>query len=200
MKTNQYILIIALFCLGIVSCRTRTEELYSKGENLVEEKKYSEAIEIYNNILKRNSKLQDAYYYKADCYFLDSNYTKALHYYKLLLKKKGVEIEENMISERNVNILESQEVRNHEIPVAEIFYRLGITYYYMDSLSSSFKFLQRSIERKHQIAGSLIWQGLIWTRTESVHKSCDFFQRAKELGDAEGERFLKLFCESKAPK
>jgi tetratricopeptide (TPR) repeat protein len=186
--------------LLLVSCSPSTEELYSKAEKLQEQKEYKKAIEVYTKISKGNSKFQDAIYSKAYCYFLDSNYKKALHFYEYLLRVKGYTERDNMIIEQNVNIFESREVIGHEVPLAEVFYQIGVIKYYIDSLSSSYKYLQRSIDRNYEVPNCYLWQGLIWTRVDSLERACSLFQRAKYLEEPDADRLINLYCQDKKIK
>lgn len=197
MRISQIISITVFFIFLLVSCSPGTEELYLKAGKLQEQKKYKEAIEFYTKILKRNSKFQDAVLNKGYCYFMDSNYVKALDYYEYLLRLKGVEETETGVTERNATLLESQEVIDHEVSLGEVYRQVGITKYHLDSLKSAFIYLQRAIDHNNEIANCLMWQGIIWTRTDSVQKCCTFFQRAKELGEADADRLLNLYCQKK---
>ncbi len=195
MRINQIISVFFLFLL--VSCSPTTEELYIKAEKFQEQKKYKEAIEVYTKISKRNSKFQDAIFNKGYCYFLDSNYTKALDYYEYLLRKKGVDVKDNGVTIQNVNLLENQEVRDHEVSLGEIFYHIGISKYQIDSLYSSNRYLQLAINEKYEGANCYLWQGLIWIRTGKPDKGCDLFYKSKSLGESDADRLLKAYCQSK---
>ncbi len=190
---NQSLAFILISCTSffVVSCSPTTDELYNTAYNLENEKKFKEAIEVYDKILKRNRQFQDAYLGKGYCYQQDSNYTKALYFFEYTksLKMKGA-----FIFEENANSPFASEEAKHQVPIGRIHYQIAITKYYMDSLRSAYENFQTAIAHNYEIGNCYIWQGLIWMDHDSIQKGCDFFRKAMRVGETDASRFIKMYC------
>ena len=67
---------VSLFLLG--SCQPTNEELINKAFNLSKEKKYEEAVKVFSDVIKKNERLQLAYYNRRHCYMALKEYKRAL--------------------------------------------------------------------------------------------------------------------------
>jgi tetratricopeptide (TPR) repeat protein len=200
MKTKPIISITGTLIFFLASCSPSTEELYTKADKLIDKKKYTKAIEVYDKIIKRHFKFQDAYFEKGFCYLQDSNYTEALHFFEIVLVMKGLNKESNFIFEENADSPFASEEAKHQVSLGEIFYEVGITKYYMDSLVPSYINFQNAIDHNYDPGNCFAWQGVIWTRYDSLEKACNFFRRSKLLGEPDADRLLKLYCEKSVVK
>lgn len=174
------------------SCSPSTDSLYEKAYKLEGKGKYKEAIEVYAQIIKRNPKLEDAFLNRGICYLNDSNYTMAHDQFQRLLNKRT---RGNYIYRENNEFFYGSEVAKHEVSTEMLYYHLGIAKYYLDSLSSSYPCFQYAIDHNYDPANSMLWQGLIWTRVDSLGKACSLFGKARFLGDPEAKRFIEEYCD-----
>lgn len=180
-----------LFTLVATSCERSIDDLYWKANQLVEKKQYAKAISVYDRIIKKRAD-QEAFFMKAYCYQQDSNYAKALFFFKRLLFMKGVNEEDTSSIRVEMNL--NQAFAGHQVTHAEIYYQLGITQYGLDSMAHSYDYFQKAIDRDYEVASCLAWQGLIWTRFKKLEKACPLFEKAIKEGDTDASRLFTEFC------
>lgn len=190
---NRILIAILISFLSslFVSCSPSIDELYNIAYNLEGQKKYKEAIEVYNKILQKNHKLQDAYFGKGYCCLQDSNYISALYFFE---HTKSLKFIGDFIFEENKDSPFASEEAKHQVPIGQIYYQIGVTKYYMDSLKSSYENFGNSITYKYKIGDCYLWQGLIWISNDSVQRGCNFFQKALRMGEEDASRFIKKYC------
>ena len=183
--------------LLIVSCSPSTEDLYDKAYKLRDEGKNKEAIGVFNRIIKRNSKLQDAFFEKGYCHLQDSNYTEALRFFEFVLKMKGVNENNSIIIEMNPEGPFAREEDRHQVPLNNIYYQMAVTKYNMDSLLPSYRLFKYCAQNNFNTGNCYLWQGLIWIRYDSTERACDYFQKALLYGDPEAGQFINDYCRKK---
>jgi len=76
--------IALLFSLVIVA--QTNEELFSEGNNLYKNEKYTEAIEVYTSIEKQGLKSDDLFFNLGNCYYKLNKVAPAIYYYEKALK------------------------------------------------------------------------------------------------------------------
>ncbi len=76
--------IVLLFSL-VVNAQT-TDELFSKANNLYQNGKYSEAIELYTSIEKQGLKSDDLFFNLGNCYYKLNKVAPSIFYYEKALK------------------------------------------------------------------------------------------------------------------
>ncbi len=192
MKKNL-LLFPVLFCF-LLSCSPSTKDLYWKADQFMNKRQWSKAIAVYDRILKKNSKMQDAFYFKAYCYREDSNYTQALHFFDVVLRLKGVYSERSFIIEMNPDGPVVSETDRHQVQLDEVYFQIGVTKYYMDSLLPAYQLFQHCIKNDFRKVDCLVFQGLIWVRADSVKKACRSFEEARKMGDTFADTLLKKYC------
>src|SRR6266496_900637 len=125
MRTRLNISIAIALFFSLISCSPSTEELYIKAKKLQDKKEYSKAIGVYDLIIHREPRFQDATFMKAYCHLQDSNYAKALYYFEFILSMKGVNNGTGFIMEKNPDIPFASEEDKHQISVQEVYYQMG---------------------------------------------------------------------------
>jgi len=76
---------IALF-VSLLAISQTTDELFSKGNNLYQTGKYSEAIELYSSIEKQQLISDDLYFNLGNCYYKLNKVAPSIYYYEKALK------------------------------------------------------------------------------------------------------------------
>lgn len=76
--------IALLFSLAVFS--QTTNELFSKGNNLYQTGKYTEAIELYTTIEKQDLKSDDLFFNLGNCYYKLNKVAPSIYYYEKALK------------------------------------------------------------------------------------------------------------------
>ena len=76
--------IVLLFSLGLFS--QTSNELFSKANNLYQNGKYTEAIELYSSIEKQGLKSDDLFFNLGNCYYKLNKVAPSIYYYEKALK------------------------------------------------------------------------------------------------------------------
>jgi tetratricopeptide (TPR) repeat protein len=194
----QSILVSIVLAIFIFSCAPNIDQLISKAKKLEKKGQYKKAIEVYEKIIRQKPLFQDVRFRKAYCSLLDSNYSDALKEFKSILFLKGI-VDDNgktkqFIMELNPNMPFADEEAKHQVSFKEVYYQMGITYYYMAVLDSAYIYFQDVVNRNYRKAESLEWQGLIWVSADSFDKGCGFFRQAEQLGESNATTLIKQYC------
>jgi len=155
---------------------------------------YKEAIEIYDKIIKKHPKFQDAIFQKGYCFLKDSSYHKALECFELVLVKKGVGKNGGLVLEMNPDSPFASEEDKHQVKLNEVYYQMAIANYNIDSLKVAYGLFKHCGNNNYNTGNCYIWQGLIWTRYDSLNKACDLFKKAKWLNEPDVDRFINEYC------
>ncbi len=192
---NTISILVALFFLS--SCKQTNDQLFDKAYNLTKEKKYYKAIEIYNELILRNKKLQLAYYNRGFCYMGTKQYSKALADFDMVM---DLQTNGNYIITFNKDMpYASDEVRT-QVPYYDALYQRSQAKFYMDSLKSSFLDFQTLIDNNYEEKSNcILWQGTILVAYSKNEKACEYFERAKSLAADEGDikeadKFIRQYC------
>ena len=156
MNLKPILTFISLLLL-LASCKESNEQLLDKAYNLSKQKKYDKAIEINTEVIKRNSKLQAAYYNRGFDYMAIKNYPKALADFNkvIALQSHG----DFTITYNQNSPLAGEEART-QIPYNDALYQRAQVKFYMDSLKSSFLDFQTLIDNNYEEKSNcIIWQG-----------------------------------------
>lgn len=186
---------ILSFSLLLISCSATTEELFDKGSNLLDKKKYADAIEIYSQIINRNPKLQQSYYERGICYAALKKYETALaDFNKVINMQPGGPI--RLTYNKNSPFLGEEE--KFSIPYNDALYQRAITKYDMDSLKSSYHDFSILVAENYEKNNCLLWQGSIWLKAGKKDSGCKYFQQARlfasEKDVREADRMIMENC------
>ncbi|WP_456376737.1 tetratricopeptide repeat protein [Lutibacter sp.] len=72
--------------VSLVGFSQTPEDIFSKGNNLYQHGKYSEAIELYSSIEKEGLKSDDLFFNLGNCYYKLNKVAPAIYYYEKALK------------------------------------------------------------------------------------------------------------------
>jgi tetratricopeptide (TPR) repeat protein len=176
--------LISFFLL--VSCRQTTEQLLNKGYNLSKEKKYDEAIKVYTEVIKRNRKLQLAYYNRGLAYNATKQYNKALADFNEVM---SLQTSGGYIVTFNKDMPYASDEVRAQVPYQDALYQRAQVKYYMDSLRSSFRDFQALIENNYEEKSNcLLWQGTIYLRNKKSDRACDYFNQAKQIAVSDDDK------------
>ncbi len=160
------------------SCKEKqatVQGLVDKGVDLVNQKKFEEGIALYTKAIKKNSKVQLAYYNRGIAYSEIKEYTKALADIDKVLQLKNKPV--LMINRDFSRSAEGQ----GQIDFGDIFYQRAVVKLYMDSLQSSFNDFQNAIANGYSDSSNcLVLQGVLLGRAGKHEKACEYFEKAKK--------------------
>ncbi|MFN8291882.1 MAG: tetratricopeptide repeat protein [Chitinophagaceae bacterium] len=168
-----------------------------KAYNLSKEKKYDKAIEVYNKVIKNNSKLQLAYYNRGFAYLGTKTYEKALWDFN---KVMALQTHGSFIMTYNQDSPFADEEAKAQVPYNDALYQRAQVKYFMDSLKSSFIDFQTLVDNNYEEKSNcILWQGTIYVRIDKKDKGCEYFNKAKQIALTENDRneaetMMKTYC------
>jgi len=185
------------FLFLLASCKESNEQLLDKAYKLSKQKKYDKAIEINTEVIKRNSKLQLAYYNRGFDYMTIKNYPKALADFN---KVMALQSHGNLIITYNKDSPLTDEEARAQVPYNDALYQRAQVKFYMDSLKSSYLDFQTLINNNYEEKSNcIIWQGTLWVKDGKTDKACDYFAKAKQFALTEDDKheadeMIKTYC------
>ena len=181
-----------MFLFLFTSCKESNEQLLDKAFILVKNKNYTEAIKVYDNIIKSNNKIQLAYYNRGYCYLVLKNYPKALNDFN---KTMALQTINGAVVTYNGNSPFSKEEDRTQASFLDALYQRAQVKFYMDSVSSSFKDFQALVDNNYKDKGNcILWQGTLLIKIGKKDQACKYFNKAKQLGDEEADLMINTYC------
>ena len=184
--------------LGLcASCKETNEQRLDKRNKLSKEKNYDKAIEVYNTVIKNNSKLQLAYYNRGITYLGLKKYNKALWDFN---KVMALQTHGDFIIIDNQDSPFANEEARTQVPYNDALYQRAQVKYFMDSLKSSFMDFQILVDNNYEEKSNcVLWQGALFIRGGKTAKACEYFEKAKQLAVTANDRdeasnMLKTHC------
>lgn len=180
------------------------KDLLQKGNELFEQKKYDEAITLYNEILQ---KYPDAYIiYKniGNCYFNQEKYEEAEAAYLKILEKDPQNVDAIILigntyanrgqNDKAMDWYNKIEFEKIEDPV--VLYNLGTNYYNSSKFEEALKFYQRAVELQKDFLDALYQLGLTYLTLNKTSEAIQAFENYLKL-DADSDRAgqVKSFLE-----
>lgn len=171
------------------------KDLLMKGNELFEQKRYEEAISIYQEILQ---KYPDAYIiYKniGNCYFQQEKYAEAEKEYQKILEKDPQNIDAMiLIGNTYANRGETDKAMEYygkiafekiEDPV--VLYNLGTNYYNSSRFEEALKYYQRAVELQPDFLDAIYQLGLTYLTLGKTTEAIQTFENFLKV-DADSER------------
>ena len=192
------IFIFLIFSFALASCKQTNEQLLDKGYKLSKQKKYDKAIKVYTEVIKRNDKLQLAYFNRGFAYRATKQFSNALADFN---KVMSLQTFGNIIMTYNQDSPIADEEARAQVPYDDALYQRAQIKYFLDSLASSFADFQTLVERGYQEKCScILWQGTIYVRSGKPDKGCEYFAKAKQFAltdddKKEADEMIKTYCE-----
>jgi len=220
---TRFFLFISI-SITFLSCNIKTaKDYFAEAENLEEQQKYREAIPILDKAILKDNKFLGAYINRgADksaigdfrgaitdyenvisldpkntlAYFNIGNNLKrigdnktAVDYYNKAFNTKGgdgfyLDLQPNSVID----------LSSFDVPGHEIYYERGIALYQIDSLQKAFSDFQNCITKNYMVAESNYWIGNIFLLKGKQGMACEYFYKAKSLGDKDAENSIRKYC------
>ncbi len=210
--------------ITFLSCDFKSaKDYFAEAEKLEEQQKYKEAIPILDKAILKDNKFLGAYinrgadksaigdfkgaiadYEKVTsldakntlAYFnignnlkrIGDNKTAVDFYNKAFNTKGGDGIYLDMQPNSFVDL------SKFDVPGREIYFERGIALYQIDSLQKAFYDFQNCIEKNYMVAESSYWIGNIFLIKGKKDKACEYFNKAKLLGDKDAENSILKYC------
>ena len=194
LKITSGVIITLLF---LASCKQTNNQLFDKAYSLTKEKQYDKAIEIYNELIERNGKLQLPYYNRGFCYMNMKKYHSALADFN---KVMDLQTHGDVILTFNKDVPYANEEIRAQVPYYDALYQRAQVKYHLDSIKSSFSDFQILVDNNYENKSNcIVWQGTIWIKSSRNDKACEYFQRAKSVATTDEDRqdtdeYIKEYC------
>ncbi len=190
---NIIFFITLIFC----SCKKSNDQLFDEASTLLKESQFDKAINIYNELIKRNRKLQLAYYNRGYCYFSKNEYKKALLDYNRLIDLQTIG---DFVYTENSNSPFASEESKYQVSYYDALYQRAQVYFYLDMVKESFQDFNNLIANNYQEKSNCyLWQGSMWLNSGDTLKACDCFTKSKQFAnrpdlEKEAEKFIATNC------
>jgi len=188
---------ISLSSIFFISCKLTNEELINEGVRLADHKKYKEAIKVYTKAIKRNHKLQLAYYDRGFCFKELKDYSNALRDFNRVI---DLQTYGDFIFIENPNTPFASEEAKMQVSYDDALYQRAQVKFFMDSLRSAFHDFQILIDKSYELRSNcILWQGAILINENKKDNACEYFGKAKQLASSENEKreadeMIKTHC------
>lgn len=199
MTKPTFVLICSLL---LTSCKETNDQLLDKGYNLNTQKQYEKAIEVFSEVIKRNKRLQLAYYNRGFAYLELKQYDKALADFNkvMSLQTKG-----NYIITYNDQLPYASEETKAQVPYNDALYKRAQVKYFMDSLKSSFTDFQRLVDDDYEEKSNcMTWQGVIYVVSGYKETGCEYFFKARQYATNDedsnnAQELINTYCIQSTP-
>lgn len=167
MRLKLILFSLPLFFL-VVSCKQTNEQLLHRANILAKEGKHEKAIEVYTEVIKRDDKLQQAWYDRGVAYLAIKKYNLARGDLNAVLMLK-------------MDTSYANEERVTQVPFGDVFFQRAQVEFYVDNLESSFSDFQALIDGNFKKGSCLLWQGAIYVKRGQTDSACMVFKKAKQF-------------------
>lgn len=145
-----------------------SEEIYRIAIEYVDQKRYEEALKIFNLSILKDKDFVNAYYYAGWTCIQLERYDNAISYLK-----KTLELNEQS---------------------SEAYFYLGLAYFYLDKLDESVKSFNELLSRKGPFKQkeTLLCLGVIYDRLEKYEKAIEYYERYIDIDSDNADVFYRL--------
>ncbi len=170
-------------------------ELLSKGNKLFGEKKYEEALKIYNELLQKQPEFKILNKNIGNCYFAMEKYDKAIEAYKKAIRDKGDNTDIYVaIGNAYINMgkndkallwYEKADVR--KIKDYNVLYNIGVIFYNNYNYKKAAEFFKMAVEHNPDFKDGWYQLGMTYIGLNKIDEATDAFNHFLKL-EPEGER------------
>ena len=179
------------------SCKQSDDDLFDKAYSLTKEKKFDDAIKVYDELIHRNNKLQLAFYNRGFCYLNTQKYFNALADFN---KVMDMQTFGDYTLSYNKDMPYATEEMKASVPYNDALYQRAQVKFLMDSLRSSFIDFQTLVNNNYsEKSNCILWQGTIYVKSGKTDKACDYFNNAKQVAITnddknDADKMIKTYC------
>jgi len=167
----------------------KVSELLVKGNELYSQRKYQEAIEEYQNILKENPELYIINKNIGNCYYELGDYDSAIKYYERVLEKEP-DSEENLISLGNIYLEKGElekglsyfkQIDEEAITNPITFYNIGTSFFNKGEIDKSIEYYNKAITLDPNFSDTYYQLGLCYLNINEKEKAKENLNKFLEL-------------------
>jgi tetratricopeptide (TPR) repeat protein len=179
-KTNPLVEIVLKKMEGVEISKDFIEKI-NKGNKLFEEKKYDEAIKLFEELIKEKPELKMINQNIGNCYFAMEKYEKAVEYYKKALKDKGdntdmfIAIGNSYINmKNNEKALEwYKKADTSKIKDFNVLYNIGVIFYNNFNYKKALEFFKMAVDHNGDFADGWYQLGMTLVAVNKQKEAID---------------------------
>lgn len=150
------------------------------------------AEESYRAVLQSDSAVTYALYKMGLINQYKEKQDSAVFFLKAALKAK--QIDQVIIDYPNSNNLWSTDKNKYDVDKELIFYRLGVSHYYLKNFAVSLEYFNQCMDLKSMLNQIHLYRGAVFFELGDKKKACDDFLFAKRLGNLNAEYYINKHC------
>ncbi len=193
-KKNPIIEVTLKKLEGVEISKEYLEKL-NKGNKLFQEKKYNEALKVYQELLEEQPKFKILNRNIGNCYFAMEDYEKAIEYYKKAIKEKGDNTEVYVaIGNAYINMGKNNEALKwyekadvKKIKDFNVLYNIGVIFYNNFNYEKAAEFFKMAVEHNPEFADGWYQLGMTYVGLNKIDEAKKAFSEFLKL-EPEGER------------
>lgn len=213
----KYKYIIIAIILLFSSC-SKTNRLFVEAASLDNQKRYNEAIIIWNKLIQNDPTYLPAYINRGADKFALEQYSEAIKDYSYVIEEDSTYITawvnrgnaklelknyKDAISDFNAAERIKQKVYGHaqivfnnkvdpkDVPLEEICLQRGIAYWYIDSINRAYSDLNYCIDQKFEIVCSHFWRAYVYWKAGKEKDAYHDFATVVLLGKADDDYVIQ---------
>jgi tetratricopeptide (TPR) repeat protein len=166
------------------------EELLTKGDEYYDAGNYPEAVSYFTKAIEKNSKDVRGWWYRADAYRLNKEYSAASHDYtkalemepdnvKFLLRRGNCYYNQNQYQQA---FADYDKALKFEPENATLWLYRGDCYYYQGQYKEAMSDYNKGLEFDPSDATLWLYRGDCYSKLNDAAKACEDYKKAHELG------------------
>ncbi len=156
-------------------------EKINKGNKLFSKKKYKEAIEIFEELLKEKPELKIINKNIGNCYFAMEKYDKAIEYYKKAIKEKGdnteifVAIGNSYINQKQNDKALEWYLKTDPAKIKDfnVLYNIGVIFYNNFNYDKAMEFFKMAVDHNNEFADGWYQLGMTYVALNKQKEAID---------------------------
>jgi tetratricopeptide (TPR) repeat protein len=190
----KILLLFSLIALLLSSCKKTTDQLFDEAHRLAKKENYDEAIKVYNILLKRNPRLQLAYYNRGFCFYNKKQYHKALFDFNQvisLVSPGGADLILTLNSEGPFALEEA----HYQVPYNDALFQRARVYFFLKKNTESQQDFTKLVAVNYKDkANCYLWLSTISMNNGDTVNACAYLANAKKFANT---KFLLQEAESR---
>ncbi len=179
-KKNPIIEVVLKKMEGIEISKDFLDKI-NKGNKLFEEKKYEEAIKLFEELIKAKPELKMINQNIGNCYFAMEKYEKAIEYYKKALKEKGDNTEMYIaIGNAYINMKNNEKALEwykkadtSKIKDFNVLYNIGVIFYNNFNYKKAVEFFKMAVDHNAEFADGWYQLGMTFVALNKTKEAID---------------------------
>jgi tetratricopeptide (TPR) repeat protein len=177
-----------------ISCKQSIKEMFVEADSYYKADQYTKAIKIYNGIIKRDSTIQLAYYYRGKCFFYLERDKEALADFNKIILSQPVPNGLTLRMNRNSPFLSDKE--RYKVYYEEALFERALTEYYMDSLKKAFADFRDCISLDYEPKSECYkYLGIIYMAYSKKTEGCEMLKKARMSGNYQVDELIRKYCQ-----